>query len=51
MFLSNRCHTGGFYCQPSERLEAFVADSQHPGIAVFIILLVIVLGFILFNAD
>jgi len=50
MFLSNWCHIGGFYCQPNERLEAFVADSQHPRIAVLVILLVIILGLILFKS-
>jgi len=51
MFLSHWCHIGGFYRQPSERLEAFVADSQHPGTAVLVILLVIILGLILFNVS
>jgi len=51
MFLSHWCHIGGFYRQLSERLETFVADSQHPGIAVLVILLVIILGFILFNGN
>jgi hypothetical protein len=42
MFPPDWLYFSGLYCKLSERLEAFVAASQHPGIAVPVVLLVII---------
>jgi len=45
MFPSGWLYRSGLYRQHSARLEAFVADSQHPGIAFLVIPLVIISEF------
>jgi len=50
MFPPGWLYFSGLYRQPSARLEDFVAASQHPGIAVFVILLVIILELFFFLA-